>query len=99
MPNRSQEHFQIKSRISKRKMVFKLAEDLCDNRKGQFYEEELQAIEEHRYLIESIIGKRKTQQGTQEFLVKWKGWPTKFNSSVKEEACDYIQKFKEDESE
>ena len=99
MPNWSEEHFQIKSRIPKRKPVFKLTDDLGDNIKGQFYEEELQPIEENRYLIERIIRKRKTHQGTQEFLVKWKGWPTKFNSWVKEEDCDYIQKSKDDESE
>ena len=70
MPNWSEEHFHIKSRIPKRKPVFKLTYDLGDNIKGQFYEEELQMIEENRYLIERLIRKRKTQQGTQEFLVR-----------------------------
>ena len=99
MPNWSEEHFHIKSGIPKRKPVFKLADDLGDNIKGQFYEEELQPIEENLYLIERIIRKRKTQRETQEFLVKWKGWPTKFNSWVEAEDCDYIQKTKDDESE
>ena len=35
--NRSEEHFQIKSRIPKGKPLFKLADDLGDNIIGQFY--------------------------------------------------------------
>ena len=36
MPNWREEHFHIKSRVPKRKPVFKLANDLGDNIKGQF---------------------------------------------------------------
>ena len=36
MPNLIEEHFHIKSRIPKRMPVFKLADHLGDNRKGQF---------------------------------------------------------------
>ena len=79
MTNWSEEHFHITSRFRKRKPVFQLAEDLGDYKKGQFYEEQIQPIEENRYLIERIIRKRKTQQGTKEFLGKCKGWPTKLN--------------------
>ena len=92
MPNWSEEHFHIQSRIPKRKPVFKLADDLGDNIKGQIYEVQLHPIEENRYLIERIIRKRKTQQGTREFLVNWKWWPIKFNSWVKENDCANIQK-------
>ena len=81
--NWSEEHFLIKSRIPKRKPVFKLEEDLGDDTKGQFYEDQLEPIEEIRYLLERIIRKRKTRQGRQEFLLRLKGWPTKFNSGVK----------------
>ena len=28
----------------------------------------------------------KTQQGNQEFLMKWKGWPTKFNSCERKDS-------------
>ena len=99
VPNLSEEHFHIISRIRTMKPVVKLAVHLRDDRNGQFYDEELQPIEENRYLTERIIRKRKTSHGTQEFLVKWKRWPTKFNSRMKEEDCYYyIQKSKEDES-
>ena len=70
VPNWSEEHFHIKSWIRKRKQVFKLADDLLDDIKGEFYEEELEPIEDNRYVIERIIRKRKTPQGNQEFLVK-----------------------------
>ena len=69
-----------------------MVDDLGDNRKGQFYEEELQPIEENRYLNQRIIRKSKTPQGTQEYPVKWKAWPIKFNSCVKEQDGDYMQK-------
>ena len=70
---------------------------MCDDIKWEFYDEELQPIEENRYLFERIIGKRKSPKAAQEFIVKCKGWPTKYNSWVKEEDCDNIQK-SEDES-
>ena len=76
-----------------------MAVDLGDNKKGHFYEEKLQSIEENRYLIERIIRTRKIKQGSQELLGNWTGWPTKFKSRVNEEDCDYIGKSKEDESE
>ena len=83
MPNWSEEHFHIKSRIPKRKPVFKLADDLGDNIKGQFYEEELQPIEENRYLIKILIRKRITQQGSLEFLGKCKVWPKNLTRVLK----------------
>ena len=80
------------------KPAFKLADNLGDNIKRQFYEEELQPNEDDWYLIEGIILNRETQPGSQEFPVKWKGWPTKLNSWVKEEDCAYTQKSKDVES-
>ena len=65
-----------------------------DDKKGEFYEEELSPIEENRYLIERIIWNRKSPKGTPEFLGKWKVRPTKLNSCVKDEDCDYSQKSK-----
>ena len=62
-----------------------MADDVGDNIKGEFYEEELNPIEENRYLIERIIRTRKTHLGIQEFLVRWKEWQTKYNSWVKED--------------
>ena len=68
-----------------------------DDIKGEFYNDELQPIDENRYLFERIMRKRKSPKGGQESFVKGKRWPTKFNSWVNEEDSDYIQKW-EDES-
>ena len=72
--------------------MYKLKDDLGDSIKGQFYEEELQPISDNRYLIEKTLRKRKGQSGKLEYFVKWKGWPAKFNSWVKEEDIENIQK-------
>ena len=77
VPNWSKENFKIKKRIPKKKPVYKLTVDLGDDIQGQFYEEELQPIRENSYAIERILRKRKSPEGTQEFLIKWKGWTKK----------------------
>ncbi|KAF0146717.1 MAG: putative uncharacterized transposon-derived protein F54H12.3-like [Ignavibacteria bacterium] len=89
VPNWSEEHFHVKQRLGKRKPVYKLLDDLGDDIKGQFYEEELQPIEENRYLIEKVLKRRKVE-GKGECFVKWKGWPAKFNSWVKDEDVEDI---------
>ena len=51
-----------------------------------FYEPELQIAfldENMIYKIEKILKKRK-RKGISEVLVKWKGWPSKFNSWIAE---------------
>ena len=56
--------------------------------KSYFYEPEFQLAyigEETEYKIEKII-KRRTQNKQKEILVKWKGWPEKFNSWISEKS-------------
>ena len=52
---------------------------------GSFYEEELQKVikEDDIFLIESILCKKKRGRDTF-LLLKWKGYPEKFNSWVNE---------------
>ena len=47
--NWSEEHFHMNKRIPKRKQVYKLTDDMGDDIKGEFYDEELQPIEQNRY--------------------------------------------------
>ena len=60
---------------------------------GFFYESELQLAyisSEILYKIEEILKKRKKKGGQVEILVKWKGWPAKFNSWSPEKDVENI---------
>ena len=54
---------------------------LCEELKGSWYGGEVQEILKNRFLIE-VIRKRTIDKGEQEVLVKWKGWPEKFNTWI-----------------
>ena len=49
--------------------------------KGTFYEEELQKSKQKVYRIERVL-KRPTKAGKKEIYVKWKGYPSTFNSWI-----------------
>ena len=52
---------------------------------GSFYSEHLQKVElPEFYLVEKVVRTRRTRGGKKEYLVKWRGYPDKFNSWVKE---------------
>ena len=85
LPNWSEEHFKVKgSQTTHPKHVYKLEDDLGEPIAGTWYKEELQPIEENRFLIEKILRHRKLANGTKEIFVKWKGWQPKFNSWIPE---------------
>ena len=85
VPNWTEEHFLIKNCTDESKPTCQLVDDLNEDIKGHWYQEELQPIEENRYLIEKVLKKRKVISGKTEYFVKWKGWPNKFNSWITEE--------------
>ena len=61
---------------------------------GYFYEPELQLVivdSDTVYKIEKVIKSHK-KRGVSEVLVKWKGWPSKFNSWIKKTELKDIQK-------
>lgn len=59
--------------------------------KGTFYEPELQRVnysEDHQFEVEEHLDSRMVGRGRnrrRQILVKWKGWPPKFNSWVDED--------------
>ena len=62
---------------------------LCDldgeDIKGTFYKSELQLVDyltQGSFEIEKVIKKRGCGKKEEEVLVKWKGWPEKFNSWI-----------------
>ena len=64
--------------------VYKLEDWEGEPVEGQFYEQEVQAIEPSDLLyVERVIRKRKVGRRTDCF-VKWRGWPAKFNRWINE---------------
>jgi hypothetical protein len=81
LPNFTEEFFKIKEVKIGRPTVYLLEDLKGDSVQGIFYEEELSAYnetEETAYKVEKILG-RKTVKGKKFVLVKYKGWPDKFN--------------------
>ena len=81
------EYFKIAKRFKRGKHdIYKISDIDGDNIKGTFYRYELQKIDKSEtdtFKIEKII-KRKKINGIKHVLVKWLGWPDKFNSWVPE---------------
>ena len=67
-------------------MVFKVKDQADEQVDGIFYQKELQKVREpDAYKIEKIIKRKKDKNNNWIYLVKWKGYPEKFNSFVNEE--------------
>lgn len=88
------EIFKIESRTKTSPYTYKLVDYYDDPITGTFYESELVKVTETKnpvFRIEKIVLTRK-RQGKTEYLVKWQGWPSKFNSFVDKNA---IQSYKQ----
>jgi len=95
MPNWSQEHFIVtKVNPHSKRRVYKLQDYLNNDISGSWYEDEIQPIQKNLYLIEKVLRTRKVPKGGKELFIKWKGWPTKFNSWIKESDIEDIKKSK-----
>ena len=78
------ELFKIEQRIKSDPTTYKLVDFTGEKISGSFYESELTHVvipEKPVYRIEKIIMERR-RRGKVEYLVKWVGWPEKFNSFV-----------------
>ena len=72
----------IDRKIKQGVAVYYLKDQLQETIQGSFYSNELQKVvvdENEEYEIEKIIRKRKRNKNN-EVLVKWRGFPSKFNS-------------------
>lgn len=87
------EIFKISNRSIKQGVpVYNLTDLANDKVSGTFYQEELQLIKKDEnalWIIEKVILKRK-RNGDYEYLVKYEGWPDKFNSWVKKDDIETI---------
>ena len=78
----SEEMFYIKEVLKTLPVRYKLVDWLGEDLTGSFYREELQKVtkpENNVFRIEKVV-RRRTKGGKKEVLIKWKGWPSKFNS-------------------
>ncbi len=86
-PNWTGEVFKLSEIVSRpNRKVYKLKDRLDEDIAGTFYSDEIQRVvktDKDLFVIESVI-KRRTRKGIKEVLVKWKDFPNKFNSWVKE---------------
>ena len=84
----TEEIFQITHRMRREGFNLYIIKDLLDESiDGYFYESELQLVSkdaDSTYRVEQVLKKRR-RHGQQELLVKWTGWPSKFNSWVRPE--------------
>lgn len=81
----SEEIFIVKNVIKSIPFVYKITDQAGEDIKGTFYQEELQKVTEPRtYRIEKVIRKKRNKDGNLLLLVKWSGYPEKFNSWITE---------------
>ena len=83
LPSWTEELFTI-SRVQHTKPVtYVLKDDHGEEIKGTFYKEEIQKVGEKQvYRIEKILGERQGRSGQKEYLVKWFGYDSSFNSWI-----------------
>jgi hypothetical protein len=81
----TEEIFVVRDRfVSQGIPIYRLKDMMDDPIKGTFYTSELQKVskgEDAIWRIEKIVRKRKVR-GKEEVLVRWLGWPKKFDSWI-----------------
>ena len=82
----TEEHFVIVHRLRKGfHNMYRLKDTLNEDIEGLFYEIELQKIEKDDHPVVRVekVLKRRKRRGEEELLIKWSGWPKKFNSWIR----------------
>ena len=85
-PNWSDEVFKISGTKPTPRKVYKIQDLKGSDIKGTFYPEELQGVSfdlPEKHIIEKILHNRK-RKGETELLIKWKGYPSTYNSWIPE---------------
>ena len=58
---------------------------------GTFYENQLKkAYEQEQYLVEKVLRTRR-RAGQKQLLVRWRGWPSKYDSWIDEEDVNALK--------
>ena len=91
----SRELFKVVKRVRMQgKAMYTLEDYAGDPVDGRFYDEELQPVkvgEDDIYKIEKVIGQRKQRGQSKQYLVRWLGWPAKYDSWISEEELKDIR--------
>lgn len=95
VPNWGREHYIIKEKTTQHRggyprTVYKLTDQGKEDIEGYVYPDELQAVPDRAAQvleIDKVIRKRKVG-GAQETLVKFRGWPDKFNRWLTDEELE-----------
>ena len=92
MPNWSREQFTVSSMVpqaDKRsrnsRPVYTLKDESGEELRGKWYPEEIQQIRDNDYEVERVLKGRTAADGTRELFVKWRDYPAKYNSWIKEQ--------------
>jgi transposase InsO family protein len=85
-PNWTEELFVVSEALRTTPPTYRLKDYADEPIEGTFYDRELQRAEkkDEVYKIEKVLKTRRPRGGGTEYLVKWRGWPDKFNSWVGE---------------
>ena len=78
-PNWTEEIFVVDEILNTNPVTYKLVDLLGEKITGSFYEAELQKTNQNIFRIEKVI---RRDQKKKKALVKWKGYPDKFNSWI-----------------
>ena len=80
--NWSEEIFEVTKRIPRHPPVYEITDLMGEKIEGTFYEQELQKVTDNQdlFIVEKIIKTRRRKNHPREYLVKWRGYPDKFNS-------------------
>ena len=78
-PNWTEEIFVVDEILNTNPLTYKLVHLLGEKITGSFYEAELQKTNQNIFRIEKVI---RRDQKKKKALVKWKGYPDKFNSWI-----------------
>ena len=85
LPNWSEETFIVYDRRNAKEPLYYLRDYEGEDLQGAFYEQEIQRVEDPgEYFVEEVLQSKKVRGGKTVHLVKWLGWPSKFNSWVED---------------
>jgi len=84
----SRELFVVSRQISTKPVTYELVDMDREGIKGAFYQLELQKVrkpdKDELFVVEKVLRTRRRKDGTVEYMVKWAGYPSKFNLWIKD---------------